>query len=139
MWVTLEYSHCKEACLCTADNEIVLGSRDPFSVLFNEFIRDMAASVEVIGLRGAQGVFQSQAPSLLLPLQDMRRNVQSGSHGNLSYGYALFSVAERACTTYSDRFTAMAGFLQIADHGAKVLNMPQDPADACLWLALRCL
>lgn len=143
MWVSLEYAYCRQACVYTEDHVILWDGRDynydSFSRLFNGFQQRMRTCVEELGMHDFSKVFRELPMPLLGPLADMRKNVCKVKGPMLSFGEALTFVAGRNCTCYRDRFLAMSSFLKIGDYAGTLQNIPHDAAEACLWLARKCL
>ncbi|KAH7377813.1 hypothetical protein BKA66DRAFT_151133 [Pyrenochaeta sp. MPI-SDFR-AT-0127] len=143
MWVSLEYAHCRQACLYTQDHKILWNGKsnyyDSFSLIFDGFQQLTRMCVEELGLPEFENTFQKSPLPLLGPLADMRKSIQTLESNDLAFGEALTFLAGSKCTCYRDRYLAMSSFLRCGDYTSTVRDMPKEAADACLWLARKCL
>ncbi|KAF2660115.1 hypothetical protein K491DRAFT_688719 [Lophiostoma macrostomum CBS 122681] len=143
MWVSLEYAQCRQACVYTKDHTIIWNGDgndcDSFSWLFDGFQQRMRQCVEDLGMDEFSKLFMNMPLPLLGPLADMRKNTRTTAGPSLSFGEALTFIAGRNCTCYRDRFLAMSSFLKCGDYASSIRDIPPDAADACLWVARKCL
>ena len=134
MWVCLEYAQSKEVNLITQDYHVL----HDFPLLLRDVVRQFKAAAFASQGTGfdhfikiCRGLDITRASTL-----DYMRLVGRNAH---TFGTVLNLIAKRECRDYRDRFTAMRGFLSLANDYEISIKMPQDATQACLWVARRCL
>lgn len=139
MWVSLEYANCTRAFLYTADDVIVgnpTESHNPFTYLLDGLQQKLRKVFESNPEETLEHFSDTPIP-LTGPLADMRESVHNGRA--LTFGEALCFVAARECQNYRDRFLAMVGFLNLTPSSRGKLDLPNDPAAACIEVMKLCL
>ncbi|KAH8692526.1 hypothetical protein GQ44DRAFT_168230 [Phaeosphaeriaceae sp. PMI808] len=141
MWVSLEFTRCTQACILTKDMHVFAvdgGKRwDSFAWLLEES-RQCARSVLLqVGPSTFFSWFgKSKIPIIGRLLDQRQRNFLDLN--SITYGEALSFVAGRNCREYRDKFVAMGCLLMLNSEHPLHISLPQQSAEACLWIAQKC-
>jgi hypothetical protein len=138
MWVTLEYSQCKAACIMGETNHIVRSAdgsgflvfgRDTFTNLIrashhqlNELFRYASTFCDSLSLPG----------DFLGGLTENR--VKGDGLKRLCLGEAFELVNKKCCFKERDRFLAIYLLLNPESAPSNRPEIPQSPSKACIWL-----
>jgi hypothetical protein len=133
MWVTLEYSQCKTACIMDQSNQI-WRNRDGTGL----FARDTFTQLVKGGHTKLIGLFRyakSFSRTLSLP-GEFLGGIASRENGprQLCLGEALELVARKQCFLFRDRFFAIHVLLNRIVVAGTSPAIPQIEADICAWV-----
>lgn len=144
MWVTLEYSQCRAACIMDKNNHIYrfadastmlarrLG-RDTFSSLID------SAHTQLIGLFPYAKTFADSLsrPGEFLGGMAARRREGEAEERHLCLGEAVELIARKECERSRDRLFGVHMLLNrnlIAWHAADNVHIPEGETEACRWV-----
>jgi hypothetical protein len=133
MWVTLEYSQSKAACIMDQSNHI-WRTREETGL----FARDTFTQLVGGGQRQLLGIFRyakTFSSSLTLPGEFLGGIVErERGPRQLCLGEAMELVARKQCQVFRDRFLAIHVLLNRDISPNNPLPIPKIEADACAWV-----
>ncbi|KAG9197013.1 hypothetical protein G6514_002539 [Epicoccum nigrum] len=138
MWVTLEYSQCKAACIMGETNHIVRSADGSGFLLFG---RDTFTNLIQASHNQLNELFRyasSFCDSLSLPGDFLASLTEKGVKGSglnrLCLGEALELVNKKCCSEERDRLLAIYLLLNPESAPTNRPKIPKDSSEACFWL-----
>jgi hypothetical protein len=138
MWVTLEYSQCKAACIMGETNHIMRSADRPGFLVFG---RDTFTNLIRASHHQLNELFRYASTfcdSLSLPGDFLGGLTERGIKGDglkrLSLGEAFELVNKKCCFEERDRFLAIYLLLNPESAPTNRPEIPQSPTEACIWL-----
>lgn len=138
MWVTLEYSQCKAACIMGETNHIVRSADGPGFLVFG---RDTFTNLIRASHHQLNELFRYASTfcdTISLPGDFLGGLTETGVKGNgwkrLCLGEAFELVNKKCCFEERDRFLAIYLLLNPESAPTNRPKIPQSPSEACFWL-----
>jgi hypothetical protein len=141
MWVSLEFTRCSQACILTKDMRLFAADGGKGWDSFTWLLQESRQCARSILLQVGPPTFfswfgKSQIPIIGRMLDQRRRDFLDLN--SVTFGEALSFVAGRKCREYCDRFVALGCLLMLNSEHPLHISLPQQPAEACLWIAQKC-